>query len=124
MKPRAYIAGPMRGYANYNFDAFDAAYIRLVALGYAVINPADFDRVVYDVDQYLPDSFKLTLDEQERIIRRDIEIILSFRKERGDILYCLSGWQTSVGTQVEIACAHFVGINVYFESMPEPPEIC
>ena len=38
-----YIAGPMRGYPEFNFPAFYAAEERLRARGHAVFNPARRD---------------------------------------------------------------------------------
>ena len=46
VKTTVYIAGPMRGYPRFNFDAFDAAQSHLESLGYRVISPAALDREV------------------------------------------------------------------------------
>ena len=39
-----YIAGPMRGYAEFNFPAFDEARNRGILLGFQIVSPADMDR--------------------------------------------------------------------------------
>ena len=39
----AYIAGPMRGYDNFNFEAFHAASFDLRSRGYIVYSPAEHD---------------------------------------------------------------------------------
>ena len=44
LRPVTYLAGPMRGYKDYNFPAFDAARDQLVKEGWRVISPADIDR--------------------------------------------------------------------------------
>ena len=41
-KPTIYLAGPMTGYADYNFPAFNYVADFLRAHGYPVVNPADF----------------------------------------------------------------------------------
>lgn len=40
---RIYLAGPMRGYAEFNFPAFHAAAARLREQGHTVFNPAERD---------------------------------------------------------------------------------
>ena len=47
-RPKIYIAGPMRGYENFNFPAFDAAAQLYRAIGYEVFNPADKDKPAKD----------------------------------------------------------------------------
>ncbi len=43
-KPTIYIAGPMSGYPQYNFPAFDEARDELRENGWQVVSPADMDR--------------------------------------------------------------------------------
>ena len=43
-KPTIYIAGPMRGYEDGNFPAFDRQARVLEEQGWIVINPAEMDR--------------------------------------------------------------------------------
>ena len=43
-KPTIYVAGPMRGYENYNFPAFDRCSRVLREQGWNVINPAELDK--------------------------------------------------------------------------------
>lgn len=38
---KLYVAGPMTGIKDYNFPAFNQAYLDLTECGYSVINPAD-----------------------------------------------------------------------------------
>lgn len=119
-RPRAYLAGPMRGYKNYNFNAFDVAANRLRGLGYAVINPADIDRVYYDVADYIP---HVSIPEALRALRRDLEFLFSLQAKQGDIIYFLAGWEQSKGSLVELACAKFINLKVYCEFISEPPAI-
>ena len=43
-KPTIYVAGPMRGFENYNYPAFDRCARVLRDQGCDVINPAELDR--------------------------------------------------------------------------------
>ena len=43
-EPTIYVAGPMRGFENYNYPAFDRCARVLRGQGWIVINPAELDR--------------------------------------------------------------------------------
>lgn len=48
-----YVSGPMRGYADFNFPAFDELSEQLRSDDYIVVNPADHDREVYpDIEKW------------------------------------------------------------------------
>jgi hypothetical protein len=54
-RPRVYIAGPMTGHRNYNFEEFFSAEARLLAYGMDPVNPARHDieegGVIVDLDE-------------------------------------------------------------------------
>ena len=83
-----YIAGPMRGYENYNTEAFNDMQKRLEDFGYIVLNPAVLPKTLKE-NQYLP-------------------ICLSML-EQCDAIVLLKGWEKSVGAQAE--CAYAVAQN-------------
>lgn len=99
-KDAVYIAGPMRGYARFNFDAFDAAEADLKARGYTVITPANLDRHV----GFDPEKSTLKDFDMEAAVRRDVEGIIS-----ADLVALLPGWQRSVGATAEKAVAGWLG---------------
>lgn len=84
-RPTLYIAGPMRGYPEFNFPAFAKAAADLRAAGYGIVSPHELH------------SGRLDLPWNE-YMRRDIAIIVS-----GAIggLAMLPGWQDSRGAKGE-----------------------
>jgi hypothetical protein len=92
---KAYLSGPMSGYADYNFPAFNAAAAYLRGLGYGVFNPAenfggrvDYLRAVY--------------------MRADIEQLLL-----ANFVVVLPGWERSKGASLEVAVALELGLPVW-----------
>lgn len=98
-----YIAGPMRGYPRYNFDAFLAADIDLRDRGFEPINPAKLD---LDAG-FDPDKDPVTPEFMEDAMRRDIAGVM---KAEGLVL--LPGWERSMGAKAEKALAEWRGIPV------------
>lgn len=102
----AYIAGPMSGYDNYNFDAFDQVEEHVHKAGFAemdetglrplaVVNPArNFDR-----DQTLPKRVYLAL-----AVRQVIE---------ADAIVLLPNWHKSEGAQLEAQIGLDLGKDFY-----------
>ena len=105
----AYIAGPMRGYEQFNFPAFDRLRNRLLRQGWAVISPADIDRHGgLDENDDRPESIhSLTRD----FVYRDFHAIHSLRPDREDALMLLSGWENSIGAVAEFFLARWLGIQ-------------
>lgn len=91
-KPHCYIAGPMRGYKHYNFDAFDAAKEEVRKLGYIPLSPPDLDRAHEGWGKYPPKNFIARPRMTFQCIRRDIIAILEMVPSRGDAIYMMKGW--------------------------------
>jgi len=102
-----YIAGPMRGYKDRNFPAFDEAKTRLLSLKYKVISPADMDRQLDDDEAVTPDG-----NTSRHVVRRDIEAIMRLRRQDGDGIAVLPGWQASTGATAEVALARWLDLPV------------
>jgi hypothetical protein len=95
----AYLAGPMRGYPRYNFDAFLSAAEQLFEHGYEVLSPAQHDLDVgFDPDGPL-DRFDL-----EAAMRWDIGAVLA-----AQVVVLLPGWRESEGVAVELTVARAIG---------------
>jgi hypothetical protein len=111
-----YVAGPMRGYDQFNFPAFDAAEARLRAAGWHVISPAQMDRDLgFDEHRNSLDGFDL-----EAAIRRDVEAIMSLVAAEGDAIAMLPGWEKSRGAKAEKALAEWRGLLVLDAVTLEP----
>jgi hypothetical protein len=108
-----YIAGPMRGYKDFNFPAFDAARDTFLKLGYAVISPADIDRVEK------ADAPKATAEEvsdQARYIERDSMALRLLSKQNysgNNGVVLLTGWESSKGAAGEFFTARWHGLKFY-----------
>ena len=92
-KLKVYISGPMSGLdPNEVQRRFNSAELRLQAMGYEPINPADISHLQFDYDQMMEIDLK----------------ILSYC----DGIYMLKGWKDSFGAQMELQYAvmkqHFV----------------
>lgn len=91
-----YLAGPMSGYPNYNYDTFHAVEDHLRWCGYKWIkNPARH----FDGDQSL---------SWEVYIAKAINALLD-----SEALVALPGWRESVGARLEVAIATAIGHVVY-----------
>lgn len=102
-KTRLYIAGPMRGHADFNFPLFKAAARHLRLAGYHVVSPAEHD-VSIGFDPKTGDG-----DAQfKKSIGWDMEQILAC-----DGIALLDGWHESKGASLEAAVAHHAGKKIY-----------
>lgn len=96
-----YIAGPMTGYPNFNYDMFHEVEKLLRNKGFSYIeNPATH----FNGDQGL--SWNSYLDAA-------IEAVM-----RSDTIVALPGWHESTGARLEVAIGIAVGMAVY-EYVPE-----
>lgn len=101
IKTTAYLAGPMRGYKAYNFEAFHEATNRLRNMGLDVLSPAEHDEET-GFDPYHDDETNLDL---EAAMRWDIQAVLA-----SDFIVLLPGWEKSRGVAIELTVADAVGI--------------
>lgn len=105
-----YIAGPMRGYAEFNAPAFDAAAAELRAAGFAAFNPAEHDRsrgLVLAGTSGEHAELGAAFDLRETL-RED----LSWIADNADGLAVLPGWQQSKGANAEVALARALDLPV------------
>jgi len=116
--PTFYITGPMRGYVQFNFPAFDAAAKLLRKQGCNVISPADLDRAEGLDPMTDPDAFEKHgvqyPDYLRKIAARDTRAILSLDPAKRDGMALLPGWEKSTGARAEVALGLWLGLNFKF----------
>ena len=110
IKKKIYVAGPMRGYNNYNFDAFDEAEVRLQEEGWITVSPAAMDRLYEGWGKYPPVGFIADEEFVKQCMRRDLDAIYDV-----DAIYMLKGWEDSDGARAEYALAFCLGKQIIFE---------
>lgn len=107
-----YVCGPMRGIADFNFPAFDAAAVALRAEGHDVVNPAELDRRA-GLDETTPPE-KVCV---KTAMLRDLPALLGC-----DAVYALPGWEGSTGASVEMTLARAVNIPIFDYETRQPIE--
>ena len=123
-KPTIYIAGPMRGYDDYNYPAFDRQQKVLEAQGWIVINPAEMDRdddkPINGPMQFDPDNNYEDHEFMRKALKRDMVAIC----DDCTAIYMMSNWEKSKGARTEWALAKALGLDIYYESpLPTPLEL-
>lgn len=94
-----YIAGPMTGLKNLNFDKFNEVEAGLRHLGYnRVLNPAKLEEVIGKGRTYA-EYFKAAL-----------QLVLA-----ADVLFVLCGWEGSKGARAEVDVARLLAKKIIFE---------
>lgn len=106
-----FLAGPMRGYPNFNFHTFQAARNALRSQGASVWCPAERDLL----DGFNPWGRDGTTEElaevgfqMESALNRNIAALLGCHA-----VAVLPGWESSPGARTELAVALTRGIAVY-----------
>lgn len=98
---KIYIAGPMSGYPEFNFPAFNAAAKKLRDEGWTVFNPAEKD----SEKEVQNDSSFATGNPQELMSNgwnfREAYLWDITKIIEGDAIYMLPGWEQSPGARGE-----------------------
>ena len=112
---KVYIAGPMRGYAEFNYPAFHAAAKYLRSHGHEVFSPAEQDIKRHNGEDISKGtSGNLAEIEAKGFNLRDaIMDDLEFIGRHADAIALLPGWNKSAGVKVELALANFLGLKVW-----------
>jgi hypothetical protein len=93
---KVYIAGPMSGYPEWNFPAFNSMAKALRHVGFQVVNPAE-------LNEGLQDNWKACMIE-------DIRQLMTC-----DSIFMLKGWEKSKGASLEHHIAKELGLEIYYE---------
>lgn len=109
-----YLSGPMRGYKDFNFPAFDKAAAELRAQGHSVFNPAEKDKE-HDpegVSWRSPDG-DITVAEKTGVFDRRVAIRadLDYIIDDADAIALLPGWEASKGANAELWLSRFLDLE-------------
>lgn len=105
MKRKIYIAGPMRGYPQYNYPAFMRAETQLRVMGYDVVNPATMGDLYGKPDDLAADKNLLKLLMHDELV----ELATC------NAIYLLRGWEKSVGARGELALALHLDLEIIIQ---------
>ena len=118
-KRTIYIAGPMRGKPNWNYDAFNKAEAILTEKGWNVVNPATLDTNYQETaelnttpNDFDPDNDAKHRSINRRIMKRDCDAIC----DECDAIFMLKGWQNSQGACAEFYLSCSIGLDIYYET--------
>lgn len=113
-----YLAGPMRGYKDFNFPAFFAAAEVLRKDGHQVFNPAERDTNEFGSEKLKSEkgdeaelSRNLGMDGlslTRKVFLHDTHYICT----QADAIALLPGWEKSKGANAEKALAEAIGLKV------------
>lgn len=95
---RIYVAGPMTGYPDFNYPAFNAAADSLRAKGFDVLNPVDAEQ--HNQTPGTPQAWGWYM-------RHALRMVLD-----ADGLALLDGWEKSKGATLEVHVAQRLGLVV------------
>jgi hypothetical protein len=115
---KIYLAGPMRGYKDFNFPAFFAAAEKLRADGHTVFNPAERDTKEWGSERLA----SATGSEEEVSKNLGMEGLTLARHcfledtrwicTQADAIAVLPGWKTSRGAIAERALGVAIGLEI------------
>lgn len=112
---KIYLAGPMRGIAEFNFPAFHAAAGMLRGKGHVVFNPAERDIIAtgVDISRDNPTGDNALAEIKHGFnLREALKDDLEFVCLHADAIVMLPGWERSLGAQAEVATARALGLLV------------
>jgi len=112
---KIYLAGPMRGIAEFNFPAFHYAAAKLRALGHTVFSPAEKDNERHGTDISKGNATgdeSVAAKEHGFNLREALEADLVFICREADAVALLPGWESSKGATAERATAIALGLEV------------
>lgn len=110
---KIYLAGPMRGYENFNFPAFDYAAEKLRAEGHYVFSPAERDRTIHGnkLEQNVTGDERVAEKAVGFSLREALAADLNYIAHYATGIALLPGWEKSSGVAAELALAKALGLT-------------
>jgi nucleoside 2-deoxyribosyltransferase len=111
---KIYLAGPMRGYPNFNFPAFDFAAAKLREDGHEVFSPAERDRTIHgkELEANPTGDEKLAVEAVGFSLRQALAADTHWIANHATAIALLAGWEKSSGVAAELALAKALGHTV------------
>lgn len=111
---KVYLAGPMRGYPEFNAPAFHAAASKLRAGGHEVFSPAEESVKIFgDAVRKNANGDEGQMGGDEMTISRTVfHLDLTYICLRADAVALLPSWQKSRGATAEHAAAVALGLKI------------
>ena len=99
---KVYLAGPMTGYKDFNFPAFEKAAAQLRAEGHEVFSPAEKDQELYGADVNKSETgAHADAAAKGFSLRQALSLDLQWICEEADAVAFLPGWERSAGANAE-----------------------
>jgi len=111
---KIYVAGPMRGYPEFNFPAFVAATAKLRDAGHSVFNPAERDLAT----GFDPTGLTGSDEELAKLafsLRDALGADTHYICSEAEAIYMLPGWEKSTGAVAERALAEALGLEILID---------
>jgi nucleoside 2-deoxyribosyltransferase len=105
---KIYLAGPMRGYPEFNHPAFRAGARQLRSAGHEVFSPAEHNERL-GMDTSASDGDQAAI-EAEFPLRKLLGDDLAWICAHAGAVALLPGWEASLGAQAEAAVARALGL--------------
>jgi hypothetical protein len=116
---KLYIAGPMRGYDDFNFPAFRKAAAELRAMGHEVFSPAEKDEELHHAEIFKGDA---AIQETKAAaggfdLRKALLMDLTYICSAADGIVLLIGWEKSKGACAESATANALSLHRFIQTL-------
>ena len=102
MKPKIYIAGPMRGWPNFNYPTFHFYAARAREAGFAVVNPAEIGAQFGTPEEINGNHALLAA-----VVAAELHAL-----DTCNAICLLPGWEKSEGARRELARALQLGLPI------------
>lgn len=112
---KIYLAGPMQGYKDFNFPAFEAYAAALRKMGHEVFSPAEDDTKQYGRQMFQDDTGDAdTLSLKGFDLRKALYNDTGWICLEADAIAMMPGWETSKGAQAEWALARALQLKIMY----------
>lgn len=112
---KIYLAGPMRGWAQFNFPTFHRVAAELRKRGHIVISPAEMDMDMDKLDVSTATAETEPPHDLAHYMKRDLAAVCEC-----DAVATLPGWEKSAGARLEVHVARVCGIPILHADTLEP----